>query len=79
MTEDATLLALKMQEGLWAKEYGQPLGAGKGMETDPSPESEKECSPANTLIAALRDPKADNPAKRCLDPGGRSYNKRMIL
>ena len=34
MTEDATLLALKMQEGPWAKECRQPLDTGKGKKND---------------------------------------------
>ena len=42
--------------GPWAKEYGQPLAAGKGKETDPSPGREKERSPANTLLSVQWSP-----------------------
>lgn len=41
--EEAKPLALKMEESPQAKECGQPLAAGKGKDTEPSPKGTQPC------------------------------------
>ena len=53
MTEDATLLALKMQEGPWAKECRQPLDTGKGKKNDSPLESPEGTQPYQPLVLGL--------------------------
>lgn len=57
VTEDATLLALKMQEGLWAKEHRQPLDTGKRKKSDSPldpPEGTQPCQPLVLGLPTLR-------------------------